>query len=193
MNKRKQIVKHKQQLHTVVTLRMIKTLYICNFTHTLSGCHTSKKKVFVLSMETDIFPPVCFMYCHCLDIIFITLLDLASYLKHCMLRAMNALNECRKISIYTSHAVIEHNIRQQQSVANLSTRPKPRRASMCRSKHLTKLCSALVQTLSDLQFNAVRKSQLYVIHKRYCKVCRSGGRSSPRTSAFVFIYHVCSS
>lgn len=42
-------------------------------------------------------------------------------------------------------------------------------------------------TLSELQFNAVRETLMYVVHNGYCKVCRFGGWSSPRTSAFVFI------
>lgn len=72
---------------------------------------------------------------------------------------MNAFNECQKISIHPSHTVIEDNIRQKQSGADLSTRPKPQEANTCQSKRLTKLCSTLVQhylTLNLMQWENPR-------------------------------------
>lgn len=54
-------------------------------------------------------------------------------------------------NIYLSQTVTEENIRQQQSVAKLSTRPKPPEANMSQSKHLKKLCSALVQHYLNLK------------------------------------------
>lgn len=97
MNKRKQIVKHKQLLNTVATLRkwMIQiewirslSLHVQLYSHIkwLSYMQQKKKPYMCLFKvwNPNILPPVCFMYCHYLNIIFIKLLDLASYLKHCM-------------------------------------------------------------------------------------------------------------